>query len=314
MNKIDNIPEKTTGLIAAPFSPFDAQGQLDVSIIPFYAEWLCREKVSGAFICGTTGEGPSLTTEERLQTTAAWVKSAPEQLRIIVHAGHNCLRDAQTIAAHAQSIGADAVAVMPPYFFRPRNIGEIAQWCCEVAQAAPNLPFYYYHIPSMSGVMVQVADLLPLLAQRIPAFAGVKFTYEDIEDYSSCLHYDDGKYDILFGRDEKLLSAIAAGATGAVGSTYNFAAPIYHQIIAAYREGNIEEAQRLQLLAIRMIDICLMGSWHPIAAFKTILQFAGVDCGPTRLPIPEMTGSQKNDLENQLREFYDASLLHRNNH
>ncbi|MEX0321682.1 MAG: dihydrodipicolinate synthase family protein [Puniceicoccaceae bacterium] len=301
---------KTKGFIAAPFTPFDQDHNLDLSKIPAYVEWLTSEDVSGAFVCGTTGEGPSLTTEERIRVAEAWMNAASNGLRIIVHVGHNSLTEAQLLAEHAESIQAGAIGCMPPQFFAPRNVDEVADCCAEVAAAAPNTPFYYYHMPSMSGVSVNVADLLPILENRIPTFVGVKFTYEDIDDYRNCRQYESGRYDILFGRDEKLLTAIEAGCTGAVGSTYNFAAPIYFKIFDAYQQGDMESARILQETATAMIDTCISGSWHPIAGFKSIMQLVGLDCGPVRLPLPPIKESEKNQLEYLLKDLLESDLIH----
>jgi len=302
-------PLKTRGLIAAPFTPMLPDGGVNLAAISGYADWLHRESVVGAFICGTTGEGPSLTVPERLEVAEAWVATAPPGLRVIVHVGHNSLIESKRMAAHAAAIGAGAVACMPPYFFKPAGVDGLVDWCAEVAGAAPQLPFYYYHIPSMSGVYLPMADLLTAATRRIPNFVGIKFTYEDLEDYRNCLEYEDGRYDILFGRDEILLSAVEVGCRGAVGSTYNFAAPVYQRLLAAYEQGDLATARRQQELAVAMIDVCIKGSWHPIAAFKWLMQKVGVDCGPTRLPIPNLTGEQIGLLDDLLRQFLEGDFL-----
>ncbi len=99
--------KKTKGLIAAPFTPLRANGAVNLDAVAPYARWLHRHGVVGAFICGTTGEGMSLTMDERRQVAERWVATAPAGLRVIVHVGHNALADCQALAAHAQDIGAD---------------------------------------------------------------------------------------------------------------------------------------------------------------------------------------------------------------
>lgn len=303
-----SMQNKTRGLIAAPFTPMNSNGQLELRSVKAYADWLHQEGVVGAFICGTTGEGPSLTVPERLQQAEAWVAEAPEGLRVIVHVGHNSLPESKRLAEHAAAIGAGAVACMPPYFFKPGSIDQVVAWCAEVASAAPGLPFYYYHIPSMSGVNMLIADFLKAASGRIPNLVGVKFTYEDIEDFRNCLHVEDGRFDMLFGRDEVLLTALEAGARGAVGSTYNFAAPIYLRMIAAFDQGDIQKARELQEQAVRLIDTCIKGPWNALAAFKWLMGRVGVDCGPTRLPIPCLTTAEASQLEERLEDFLDGGI------
>jgi N-acetylneuraminate lyase len=294
------IHRKTKGLIAAPFTPLCADRTLDLDAVEGYARWLHRQDVVGAFICGTTGEGMSLTLDERRQLAERWVTAAPAGLRVVVHVGHNSLAECQTLAAHAQSIGADSIACLAPFFFKPAGVEGLVDWCEQVAAAAPRLPFYYYHMPSMTGVSVKVHEFLRLASQRIPNLAGIKFTFEDLEDYRRCLELEDGRFDVLFGRDELLLSALKLGARGAVGSTYNYAAPLYHALIAAHQQGDSAKAAELQALAVRMINAFLECGAHPIAAFKWFMSRVAVECGPVRLPLANPTPEQIAALETKL--------------
>ena len=148
--------KKTEGLIAAPFTPLRADRTLNLNAVAPYARWLHTNGVVGAFICGTTGEGSSLTMEERKQIAERWVAAAPAGLRVIVHVGGNCLADCRALAVHAQSIGADSIGCLSPFFFRPSGVEGLVEWCQQIAAAAPRLPFYYYHMPSMTGLSVKV--------------------------------------------------------------------------------------------------------------------------------------------------------------
>jgi N-acetylneuraminate lyase len=311
MSGDDQYPEKTTGLVAATFTPFSSEGTLDLSPIPTYAQILHREGLAGVFISGTTGECPSLTTAERKQLTEAWVKSAPRDLRIFVHVGHNCLQEARELARHAAMTGADAVACMAPYFFRPRDIAELVDWCAAVASAAPDVPFYYYHMPSITGINFPMADLMPVARERIPNFCGMKYTYEDLDDFSACLAFADGRYDLLFGRDERLLTALEQGATGAVGSTYNFTASLNRKLMDAFSEGDLETARKLQEQAVSLIDLCIQGPWHTIAAFKWLMSETALDFGPPRLPVPRMTIQQVRLFTSRVEPFFASGVLNR---
>jgi N-acetylneuraminate lyase len=292
---------KTEGLVAAPFTPMNADGAINLDAVDNYARWLHRNKVVGAFICGTTGEGMSLTIEERQQLAKRWVAAAPAGLRVIVHVGHNSLADSRALAEHAQAIGADSIGCLSPFFFKPAGVKGLVDWCEQVAAAAPQLPFYYYHMPSMTGVSFKVSEFLRLAGKSIPNLAGIKFTFEDLEDYNRCLQIEDGRFDVLFGRDELLLSALKLGAQGAVGSTYNYAAPLYLALIAAYEQGDEPKAAELQALAVRMIDAFIQCGAHPIAAFKWFMSRVGVDCGPVRRPLAEPTSEQLVRLEEKLQ-------------
>lgn len=294
---------KTTGLIAAPFTPFRADGSLQLDAIPGYARYLRSSGVVGAFVCGTTGEGASLTLDERRQVAERWVAAAPAGLRVIVHVGHTCLADSRALAAHAQAIGADSIAALAPFFFKPAGVDGLVEWCAQVASAAPRLPFYYYHMPSMTGFTVAVVEFLRAAAGRIPTLAGVKFTFEDLEDFGRCLRFDGGRYDLLFGRDELLHAALMLGARGAVGSTYNFAAPLYQRIIAAFDQGDEPAAAAGQARACAMIQAAVTAGGHPIAAFKSLMRGRGVECGPARPPLVNPTSAEMSALHARLDQI-----------
>ena len=300
---------KLLGLVAAPFTPMNVNGSINLDAIEGYADWLHRQGVVGAFICGTTGEGMSLTIDERKQIAERWVAAAPRELRVIVHVGHTALADCQTLASHAAAIGGHSISGMAPFFFRPHGINGLVTWCEKVASAAPNLPFYYYHIPSMTGVSISVAEFLQAAAPRVANLAGVKFTFEDLDDYRSCLEFAGGRFDILFGRDELLLSSLEVGARGAVGSTYNFAAPLYLSIIDAFRRGDLATASGQQELAVKMIDILVHGGVHPVATFKWFMSRVGINCGPARLPLVTPTDQQIAEMETQLDALGVVDLL-----
>jgi N-acetylneuraminate lyase len=297
------------GLVAAPFTPFHPDGSVNSGVIPAYARLLRNNGVGAAFVCGTTGEGLSMTQAERMQVAEAWAKQADDRLRVIVHVGHNCLADAQELTRHAAKIGASAVAAFAPCFFKPRDHDELVDWCRQVAGAAPNVPFYYYHIPSMTGVSLKVAPFLAKAMDAIPSLAGIKFTYEDLADYVECVNFAQGRYDILFGRDEKLMEGWAHQALGAVGSTYNYSAPLYLQVIEHVRAGRVGEARRLQDKAIKMIDLCNgMGVTH-LAASKATMAWLGVDCGPTRPPVRAISAEQLAELRRRLEgiDFFSTA-------
>lgn len=277
------------GLVAAPFTPFRADGSLNLDAIPAYAALLRDNQVRAAFVCGTTGEGLSMTLAERMAVAERWKQVATERLAVIVHVGHTCLEDARTLAAHAQKIGATAISTIAPCFFKSRNNDELVAWCGAIAAAAPGLPFYYYHIPSMTGVALPVAEFLAKADGRIPSLVGVKFTFEDLPDYAASVRYGDGKYDVLFGRDELLLEGLENGAHGAVGSTYNYAAPLYLRLMEALRAGDRARARALQDAAIRMIATCSGAGVTHLAATKALMATVGVDCGPVRLPLQALS-------------------------
>lgn len=287
-----------SGLVAAPFTPFHGDGTLAEDVIERQCEKLVADGVRGAFVCGTTGEGPSLTMAERMRVAARWVTAARGRLRVLVHTGHTAVDEARQLAAHAQAIGADGVGCLAPYFFRPASIPDLAGFCGRVAAAAPALPFYYYHIPSMTGVAFPMRDFMPLAAKTIPNFAGIKYTFEDLADFAACARFDGGAYEMFFGRDELLLEGLAAGATGAIGSTYNYMAGLYHPLIAAHGAGDDMVARACQERVRRIIDVMIRHGGLP--AGKRMMGLVGIDCGPVRPPLATLDAAAAAILETEL--------------
>ena len=279
------------GLIAAPFTPVDGQGALNLSVIPYYYKFLKHNNVSGAFICGSTGEGVSMTADEKKKVAAAWAactKDDPD-FKVMLLLGGTSIAGCVELAVYARTLGLYAVSFTSPYYFKPANVDMLAECCKVIADAVPDMPFYYYHIPVLTGGDYAMIDLLKAVDGQIPNFAGVKYTHEDFMDFLSCLNYKNGHYDMLWGRDENMLPALAIGAKGAVGSTFNYAAPLYHTLIQAFENNDLNAAQELQQQSIDMIR--LLGKYGGIATGKAYMKMAGVDCGGFRLPVKNMSSS-----------------------
>jgi N-acetylneuraminate lyase len=285
------------GLIAAPFTPLTARGEIDFEKIPAYAKFLATRGVSGVFVCGTTGEGSSLTIEERKAVLESW-QAASGGMTVIAHVGHASVVEARNLASHAAETGVDAIAAMPSSRHLPDGPRELVDWCASICEGAPTMPFYYYHIPSVSGVTIPVRSMLDLAVRRLPNFAGVKFTHEDMLDFQICTHYGDGMLDVTFGRDEMLLAALIMGAQSAVGSTYNFLSPLFADLIAKFRAGDIAGAARRQFMATEALAVMIDAGGLP--AIKAAMGLVGIDVGGTRLPMRTLSAGEIRNLKGEL--------------
>lgn len=300
---------KINGLIAAPFTPMDNGGEVVFGKIPDYVRLLEKNKVVGAFVNGSTGEGVSLSQKEKMQITEAWVKAASEkkELKIINLIGGTSYKECIENAKHSEECGVDAIAMLAPYYFKPGSGAQLAEFCAKVAEAVPDVPFYFYHIPVLSGCFVSMFDFLKEASGMIPNLAGIKYTHEDFMDFLSCLHFADGKYDMLWGRDENLLSALVLGARGGVGSTFNYAAPLYYQLIDAFDSGDLEKARKLQQQSIDMIR--LLGKYGGIATGKAYMRYIGFECGEFRLPVKNMSNEAYKQFEKDVEALQIQELF-----
>ncbi len=302
------MEKRFTGLIAAVFTPMCEDGSLNLSQVRPIVEHLIRTQVNGMFVCGTTGEGPSLSSEERRATAAAYVKAAAGKLPVMVQVGHNSLAEAQVLASHAQAIGAEAISVVPPTYFKFEAIKTLVDCLAEVSSAAPQLPLFYYHIPSVTGMDFDMVEFFRQASGRLPALAGIKFSDSAIPKFQAAAEFENRRFDVLFGSDEMLLSGLCAGATGAVGSTYNFAGPLYRRLIDAFGRGDIGEARKYQALSVEMVRVLCRYGIRP--ALKAVMKLIGLDCGPVRLPLEALTEDQLQAMKEELAAigFFDWTL------
>ena len=280
--------KKFEGLIAAPFAPMDKNGELVYDLIPTYYDFLEKNRIVGAFINGSTGEGVSLTQKEKMKVVEAWTARSREKgrVKVISLVGGTSYKECIDNAQHAVDNGIDAIALLAPYYFKPAGARQLAEFCALIAEAVPSIPVYFYHIPVLSGCFVPMFDFLQEAAPIIPNLAGIKYTHEDFMDFLSCIHFMDGKFDMMWGRDENLLSALVLGTRSGVGSTFNYAAPLYYQLIEAFDTGDLPRARKLQQISIDMIR--LLGKYGGIATGKGYMKYIGFDLGQFRLPVKNM--------------------------
>lgn len=300
---------KFEGLVAAPFTPMDKSGEVVYEKISGYAELLDKNKVVGAFINGSTGEGVALSQKEKMKTTEAWVKATSDkkQLKTINLVGGTSYQECIENAQHSAEAGIDAIALLAPYYFKPGAAGQLAEFCAKVAEAVPNMPVYFYHIPVLTGCYVSMFDFVQEADSMIPNLAGIKYTHEDFMDFQSCMNFKNGKYDMLWGRDENLLSALVLGARAGVGSTFNYAAPLYYQLINAFDKGDLGKARQLQQLSIDMIR--LLGKYGGIATGKAYMRYIGFECGEFRLPIKNMSNEAYKAFEKDVQKLQMQELF-----
>lgn len=295
-----------SGFIAAPFTPMDESGAVALEAVAAQAEGLRDHGVVGAFVCGTTGEGLSLTDEERRSLVERWT-AVKGELLLIAHVAHASLSTARALAEHAASVGADAIAVMPSNPYGPRDLEGAVRYLEAVAEAAPETPLLYYHIPSVSGLHLSVHALLGHALPRVETLAGVKFTHEDLMDYGRCVGDYGDEISVMFGRDETLLAGLALGARTAVGSTYNFMAPLFHRIVEAFERGDADRARELQQRAQAIIAVLL--AFPSLAAQKRLMRRLGQDLGPVRWPLANLAADQVAELDRRLDALdVDAAL------
>ena len=292
------MKKKITGLIAATFSPMNKDGSINLPLIPQLADHLIERSIEGFYLCGTTGEGPLLSVDERKQVAEAYIKAADKRAAVIVHVGHDSLVEARGLALHAADAGADAIAAVGPCYYKAASIEALIAFLSEIAGAAPETDFYYYHVPLLSGNDFDMMEFLEKAPPEIPTLKGIKYSAPTVHGFQECKETYGNRFQVFFGCDEMLMSGLSAGADSAIGSTYNFAGRLYRQIIDSFEAGDIETARKLQFLSVQMVRICY--KYRGLPALKSVLKLAGLDCGPTRLPLEKLSAEEFDCFKSEL--------------
>lgn len=297
-----NNKQRIKGLVAATFTPLQSDGSINCAAIAPYAQHIADNGIGGVFVCGTTGEFSSLTLDERKEILAHWVKAADGRFRVIAHVGSNCQQEAISLASHAAAVGAWGIASIAPSFFKPSTVGELVDFFKPVAAAASSLPFYYYNMPAMTGVDLSVVRFLEEGKSVIPNLAGVKYTHNNMMEMAECIHLDKGAFEVLHGYDETLLCGMSIGAAAGVGSTYNYLSPVYHGIMKAVRENELEKAQQLQMQSIEVVKIIIRYGGG-VRGGKAIMNLIGIACGECRRPLSPFTKEETDSLRKDLQRI-----------
>lgn len=292
--------EKIKGLIDAPFTPFYENGEVNYEPIEAYAKLLKNNGLKGVFINGSSGEGYMLTASERMKLAEKWIEAAPKEFKVIVHVGSTCVKMSRNLAAHAQEIGAWGIGAMATPFPKIGRVEELVRYCEEIACGAPELPFYYYHIPAFNNAYLPMLDFLKAVDGRISNFAGIKYTYESLYEYNQCRLYKAGKFDMLHGQDETILPCLAmGGAQGCIGGTTNYNGRALVGILDAWAEGDIEKARELQNFSQAVINV-ICNYRGNIVGGKRIMKLIGLDLGKNRTPFRNMTDEEEKAMKTEL--------------
>jgi len=300
---------KLKSLVAATHTTMNADGSCNPNLVDNQARFLAAQSIKTVFVSGSTGESAHLQLTERKENIAAWGEAGKKYgIDVVVHTGGNCVYDGRELAECAAKCGAVATAANSPCYFKPGSIAALIDSMAVAASGAPDLPFYYYDIPVLTGVCFNPCQVMSAAAAKIPNFVGFKFTNPDLALYMESLNFESGKFDCPWGVDEWMLGALAVGAQGAVGSSFNYAPKLYFDIIEAFNAGDILKARELQMNSIKMINI-IAGKGY-MGCCKAIMGWHGAEVGPARLPMGNPDKATLAQLRAELRAigFFDWAI------
>ncbi len=283
---------KITGILSALITPFGKDGKINHAVTRRLVRGQVDAGLSGFFVNGGTGEGLLLDPDERKAVLETVLDEVGDTSYVIAHVGAVATHVAADLAAHAQAVGATAVAAIPPIYYRPDPPALRAHYQ-QIADAAPDLPHWLYNIPGATGVTVTPEMFLDLL--DIPQIAGIKYTSYDFHSMRRMIELDVGRdISVLSGPDEMCLPALVMGADGAIGTTYNILPRLFAELYDCYQQGDLAAAQQKQFQAGRVIKA--FTSVPSLAAVKAILSRMGYDCGIPRAPLRALDSAETEKL------------------
>jgi N-acetylneuraminate lyase len=295
---------RVNGVLPALLTPFTSAGEISEEILRRLVSHFIQLGVDGLYVCGAAGEGVLLSLAERKKVAEIVTAESRQRIPVIVHVGSIRTEDAAGLAEHAERVGADAIASIPPFFY-PSDSEAIFQHYSSIAKRS-RLPLLLYNIPALTGVTVTPKMMLQLM--EIPTAVGMKFSSNDLFQMRQILDLGGGRLNVLSGNDEIFLAALCMGAHGSVGLTVNFMPKLFMDIYNSFQAGDMERAQKAQFLACRIIGILVQ--YGVIPAAKEIMAWKGFNCGQARGPLKTPTEEQKKNLRSDLEQlgFFEMSL------
>jgi len=290
-------------IVTAMITPFDRGGEVDYEEAGRIAAWLVERGNDGLVVAGSTGEGQTLTPEERVRLFSAVKKAVGDRATVIANAGSNDTRDSVQAVKAAQKAGADAILAVVPYYNKPPQSGMIAHFGA-IAEAT-TLPIVIYNIPGRTGVNMLPETLLEL-ARRHDNIVGVKESSGDLKQIGFILRDRGPNFTVWAGDDHLFLPCLAMGADGVVGVASHLCSREYVRMIEAHRAGNASEAARIHGSLLPLID-ALFATTSPIPV-KWAMNQLGFSAGECRLPLDGMPAHLARNLQPLLEQYRDNTV------
>jgi 4-hydroxy-tetrahydrodipicolinate synthase len=291
------------GVIPPILTPFTAGGAtVDEAALRAHVQWLVERGVHGVMPCGTTGEGPLLSTAERRRVLEVVIEAAAGRLPVVAHVGAAATQETIDLARHAQACGAAAISVVTPYYFRLPDSALIEHFC-RVAEAVPDAAIFLYNIPQNTGNLLTSEAAAAIIA-RCSNVIGIKDSAGDLAALTRFISLDGGKFQVVCGSDKLLLDALIAGAGASVSGNANVFPEVVVGIFEAFWRGDIDAARRQQLLLDQSRTAFMDG--RSISLFKRVLERRGLHGGSVRPPLPEATPEM---LASAIDALHAAGLL-----
>ncbi|XP_011307907.1 N-acetylneuraminate lyase-like [Fopius arisanus] len=302
MTNMSKLSYTFRGLIVPVLAPFTERLTLNLPIIPTYAKYLADNGVNGVLVNGTTGEGMSMSVDERKHVAESWANTVKEtNQHLMIQVGGAPLPDVIELAKHAAKNKADSILCLPELYFKPANVNELIDYLKIIGEAAPKTPLLYYHFPVRSNVNLHMGKFLETIRNEIPSFVGIKFTSTNLEEGSQALRADSKRFVVFQGSNEILSAGCAIGMDSCIPSSTNVFPENVQQIVDAGMRGDGLKAREAQEKLNKALSIISKyGNWS--AALKCAMSLiTPINPGPTRPPNHRLTPEDVNSMSQELQ-------------
>ena len=277
--------KKYQGVIPAFYACYDEAGNIDPDGVRALTRYLIGKGVNGLYVGGSSGECIYQSVAERKVVLENVMAEAKGKVVVIAHVACNNTADSMELAAHAESLGVDAIAAIPPIYFHLPEYGIAGYWN-DISSAAPNTDFIIYNIPQLAGVALTPSLLAEM--QKNPRVIGVKNSSMPVQDIQMCR---DAGVLVFNGPDEQYVSGLAMGACAGIGGTYAVMPELFLKVYEHFQKGEMEPARQIQNDICRIIYKMCSAHGNLYAVMKAILAKNGVNCGSVRKPMPGLIDS-----------------------
>lgn len=287
-----------TGAGVAIVTPFNSDETINYNKLDELLDYHCTHGTDAIVICGTTGESATMTEEEHLECIKFTIDRVKGRIPVVAGTGSNCTRTAIDMSKEAASYGADGLLLVTPYYNKATQEGLVAHYTAVAKEA--KVPIIMYSVASRTGCNIEPATVAKLV-KNVDNIVGVKEASGNISQVAKIMAMTDGNIDLYSGNDDQIVPMLSLGAKGVISVLSNVAPQETHDICEMFFKGDINGSRDLQLKALPLVEQ-LFSEVNPIPV-KKAMQLLGVDCGPLRMPLSELTKEHEQTLAKAMKEF-----------
>lgn len=287
-----------TGAGVAIVTPFNSDETINYNKLDELLDYHCTHGTDAIIICGTTGESATMTEEEHMQCVKFAIDRVKGRIPVIAGTGSNCTRTAIDMSKEAADYGADGLLLVTPYYNKATQAGLIGHYTAVAKEA--KAPIIMYSVASRTGCNIEPATVAELV-KNVDNIVAVKEASGNISQVAKIMALTDGNIDLYSGNDDQIVPMLSLGAQGVISVLSNVAPQETHDICEKFFNGDVKGSAALQLKALPLIEQ-LFCEVNPIPV-KKAMQLMGVECGPLRMPLTEISKEHEQALAKAMKDF-----------